>query len=249
MFTTIRKCFFVVAIASLSFTFVHCPAYATLYTVDAITDAGLYPGQPDFVDFLLSNGSTVNVRSSTSPPFTDSTTVYNYATANGIPAGWTLQSAGNIWNSSQTTVGVTTPLLSAGTYQISVVSGAFTYDSFDWSSSPNYYQQWLWFLNIESDVPPSPSGGTSQSLNYYTLGSSTLYGTPAAAYNASKNSLIDITLASPGYLNFWIYDTNSIDNAGSLEVNVAAVPQPSSLWLLITGVLILILRSRQHIIG
>ncbi len=250
MFTIFRKYLCVVAFASLSCILIYSPAHATQYTIDAVSDAGSSPGQPDIVDFLLSNGSTVNVPS-TASPFVNANSVFSYAanSANDITPGWTLQSAGNIWNSSATTVGVTTQQLAAGTYQVSVAGGAFTYDSFNWSNSPDYYQQWLWFLNIGSDVPVTVNGVTSQSYNSYTLGSTTLYSSSGAAFLANQNASIDITLANQGYLTFWIYDTDSIDNAGSLQVNLAAVPLPSSLLLLITGVPVLMPRIRQLILG
>jgi hypothetical protein len=172
----------------------------------------------------------------TDPQFHSASDVYIYANKVGITADWSLQSAGNLWAApGHLTVGKSLSGLDAGTYRITPTGGGFTYDSWNWS---DLYGKYLWKLYILADIEGQP--------NYFTtLGSDVFKPTAGEAFDLVKNQYLDITLADGGSLNFWIYDVNSVDNAGELEFSVTAVPEPSTLLLLILGLPVLFRRRRN----
>jgi hypothetical protein len=215
-------------------------------TVDSKADAGSDYGQGAFARFVDASNPNITfgeVTTVTSPSqFSSAGQATAYAT-DLFPPGeaqlWWLLSAGNIWAATATDriVGKSLSGLNAGTYRITPTGGAFTYDSWQWSPDYNLY---LWKLNILADID-------GQMVNYSPsiLGSSTSYGSEVEAFNAVKGSYIDINLAEGGSLNFWIWDVNSVDNSGDLSFSVTAVPEPSTLLLLIMGLPVLVRRVRN----
>jgi len=216
------------------------PAFSLIMTIDAIEDAGQFAGQDAYLKFVDSDGHTLKeiTKAGFPTPWTSASQVYADA-----PGGiWYLQSAGNIW-SSDTIVGDTFTAPYAGVYRISPAGGAFTYDSFLWSGVAD---KWLWELQIyvvEDDIN-------------YTLGSKNLYDKGYLALGATLGKHIDITLVEGEKLVFWIADgsldgppneRNTIDNSGSLTFNVVLIPEPSTLILAGTGLLLLLRRYRKYI--
>ena len=210
--------------------------------INAIDDAGQYAGQDAYLKFVDSSGGEYPITPDTvinPPPYTvpnqwiSRDPVDQFASDHGIPGGWFLQSAGNIW-SSDPIVGNPFTAPHAGVYRISAMGGAFQYDSFDWSGVAG---KWLWQLQIYAigDVN-------------YTLGSDVLYDTEEKALEKWFGKYIDITLAEGGELIFWIADgrldgrpseRNTIDNSGSLTFDVVLIPEPSTFILAGTGLLFL----------
>jgi hypothetical protein len=219
MLRNLRKCLVLMALVSL---FLGAPGVglACVITLDARQDAGEYPGVSEFLGFAYGdNYENFQYVPTPSTPWTSSQPVYEYAAAN-IPGAWLLHSAGNVWTSDPA-VGESLLGLHSGTYRISALSGAFTYDSFGWSPNTDY----LWHLDIKVQQ------GAAGDISYYTLD--------------SIGNYIDISLVDGGSLYFWINDWNSIDNLGEISFNVAAVPEPSTLLLLGSGLVLLARRIRR----
>ena len=194
-------------------------APAASITLDAIDDAGLFPGQGAYIMFQPGNISVA-------PPaqWTSAQQVYDYAYNEAIINWTSVESAGNIWSADQI-VGESLTGLHAGTYRITPVAGAYRYDRFGWSSATD--QMWRWEMHIQA-----VNNGSAVD---YLLGSTTPQTTQLDAFNAISGSYLDIAMVEGGALHFWIWDTNSIDNAGSLTANVASVPEPAAFLLLGLG--------------
>lgn len=220
----------------------HGVAQGTLLTLDGVGDAGVNPGQAPYLKFV-ENANTNNILYDADPaffmtnpnPWTSATQVFAFA-ANQSPANWNtdwlLASAGNYW-SPDTVVGETLAGLQAGTYRITSLAGAFTYDSFNWSPQND---QWRWGMNIRVH-----GGYINGQINDYdcTLGSF-----DPNQLSSDLGRYLDIRLAEGGSLSFWINDWNTIDNGGSLTFSVAPVPEPSTFLLLGVGLTLLIWRKR-----
>jgi hypothetical protein len=197
-------------------------------TIDAKDDAGISPILPfPFAKFVYPGGELYV--SSDESPFNTKQDVYNYADAKGI-TDWTLVSAGNIWSETDLIVGDFLIGLAPGPYRISVLDGAFMYDSFGWSI---YKDQYRWQLHIQARKPSGETIGSD-----LILGSTNPY---PSAFDALYNNLgkyVDINIPSGGSLIFWIWDDiNSLDNSGYLTFNVTLIPAPATLVLLGTGIL------------
>jgi hypothetical protein len=215
-------------------------AFGFQMTIDAMEDAGRFPGQEAYLKFVYSSGEHLITPGEVSNPWTGSSQVYSYANSKGIPGPWGLESAGNIWATDKI-VGDALTNLNAGIYRISVVGGAFMYDSFGWS---DYANQWRWELLIQTR--------TGQDV---LLGDTRPFETAELALSNNIGKYVDIPVTEGGSLTFWLYDTNSIDNSGSLTIDVTdpppsiLVPEPSTLFLAGTGLLFLVCcfrRSRIH---
>jgi hypothetical protein len=215
--------------------------FAIQMTIDAIEDAGQFPGQGAYLKFVYPSGYyDVNAAD---PPWTSSSQVYSYATSHSIPQGWHLESAGNIWSSDKF-VGDALTNLHTGIYRISVVSGAFMYDSFGggWS---HYGDQWRWQLHIQA--LRAIQGGQIVDYLDYVLGSFDPYNSAGEALQGSLGDYIDIPLAEGGSLIFWIWDNPfTIDNLGNLAFNVTPIPEPSTLILVGIGLFFLVRRFRRQ---
>ena len=209
------------------------PALGIQMTIDAIDDAGQFPGQNAYVKFVYDVNKELSVTTSdVSQPWTSKQEVIDYADLKGI-TDWQLESASNIWSSDKT-VGDTLTNLSAGIYRIAVVAGAFQYDSFNLS---DYKGQYWWQLHIQSSMLADP----------VILGDTKGFPSPQSALANSFLKYLDVPVNEGGSLNFWIWDWNSIDNSGSLTFDVATapIPEPSTLILVGTGVFFLTRRFRR----
>ena len=233
-------CFFPVLPFVLGLGILQGAACADTLTVYGRTDAGLYPGQGAYLSFVdATDGHLLNTVDPSIPAWTSASQIYDYALAHGL-ANWQLNAAGDIW-SPDLVVGEALTNLPAATYQITPVAGAYMYDGMGWD--PAYAGKYWWELQIKAnDVLLS---GVVVPTAYYMLGSYDWYSSVDAAFAASQSLSKNITLAEGGSLEFWIWDWNSIDNSGSLTFQVSAIPEPSTLLLCATGVLMLLARRRK----
>jgi hypothetical protein len=221
-----KRIFFLIIVLVIIFGLT-VATFAIQMTIDAKEDAGQFPGQGAYLKFVYPSGY-YDVTSA-DPPWTSSSQVYAYASSHNIPSGWHLESAGNIWSSDQF-VGDALTNLDMGTYRISVVGGAFMYDSFGGGWSP-YGDQWRWELHIQA-LRAIEAGNIVDYFDY-VLGSFDPYGSAGEALQASLGDYIDIPLAEDGSLIFWIWDNpNTIDNGDSLIFNVTPIPEPATIFLL-----------------
>jgi len=202
-------------------------ACAAILTVEGKEDAGLDSGVAAFARFVeAANPSNIFLTVlPTDPPFSSAADAIAFA--QGITQPWYLQSVGNIWSPTDQVVGESLSGLDAGTYRIAPTAGAYMYDSWGWD--PVSSNQYWWQLMIRAD---DYSNGQLVNSVYTMLGSTTGYASAGAAFQAVQGDYLDIALAQGGALNFWIYDWNSLDNAGGLSFSVTQVPEPSVCALL-----------------
>jgi hypothetical protein len=254
MLNTYKNCLVMIMFVLLSvgvtngFVFAYNPRMQKI-TLDAIADAGKYPGQPAFLQFVKDSDTifvlddpTVDPQwTKNTPQWTTAQSVYDYAYAKGI-SNWLLSSAGNIWSSLYLSVGKSLSNLDAGTYRITPVSGGYERDTFGWSP---FNDLWWWELHIRLQKD-------NIIYNDYKLGSSDPFNSELDAFNAVMTSYIDIPVMEGGSLSFWIWDWdvdkgygNSTSNNGSITFNVTSVPEPSTFLLLTMGLAFLIRRSRS----
>ncbi len=218
-------------------------AYGLSMTIDAIEDAGQAPGQENYVQFRYGNNETLVITTAMVPSrWASADEVKSFADSQNI-TGWKLESAGNIW-SSDPIIGDALTGLHEGIYRISVLNGAFMYDSFGSGWSP-YENEWRWQLHIQA--LRAIIDGEIKDYFDFMLGSIDPYDTSELALQASLGDYLDIRLADGGSLIFWIWDNpNSSDNFGSLSVGVVLIPEPSTFILVGTGLLLLLRRYRKH---
>jgi hypothetical protein len=226
MLNACKKSLLAVMIVFLSLAMMAVSAFGNFITLDAVDDAGQAPGQSSYVQFMFNSGGSANVTTSdVAKQWTSAQQVFDYATSKGY-SEWSLTSGGNIW-SNDYIVGESLTGLDAGIYRITPLGGAYQYDSFGWGSDAD--QQWRWEMHIQAINTGQPTD--------YMLGLSTPFDTPQEAFAAVSGTYLDINILEGGSLHFWIWETNSIDNSGSLSANVTAVPAPPAMLLLGFGLL------------
>jgi len=221
-------------------------------TINAIDDAGQSPNQVAYLRFAYVDPSSGNPAYYYVLPvgsqWTSRVPVDQFAIDHNI-SGWQLESEGNIWSPSPDNdfiVGDALINLPAGIYRISVVAGAFQYDSFNWS---DYAGQWRWQLQIQAQE--FDDDGNIVGYHDYGLGFFGLpidyYPSKLEAIQENRGKYLDVPVNEGGSLNFWIWDWNSIDNSGSLtfDVAMAPIPEPSTLILVGTGLFFLARRFRR----
>ena len=61
------------------------------------------------------------------------------------------------------------------------------------------------------------------------------YASAAQSFAASSAFGTSFSLAAPGSVSFYLFDDNLSDNSGGVSLAVAAVPEPATWAMLITG--------------
>ncbi len=217
-----KKCSVGVVFGLISLVFLCCTAqaYYNEYTIDSVINGGQHYDDSAFAQLTSPTYSETFTTTAHPTPFAGAAAAEAYA--NGKTSGWEYTSAGNMWTNPGT-IGYTVSGLASGTYKISAVSGGFTYDSWNWSSD---YNQYLYFLQIVKgtgwvgtigDDTKTSTGGVSGLSTFYSTWFTT------------------VTLLPGETLSFYVWDTNTMDNMGTLRFSVASVPLPSSLLLALSG--------------
>jgi hypothetical protein len=206
------------------------------YSIDlnAIDDAGKAPGWEAYVKF----NDSLDGNAENGPVWVTAQDVYDYAEKEEVPSPWILESGGNIWSQDDIIIGESLLNLHAGTYRIAPLDGTYqsvARDAFGWSDST----KGLWWWEMEIQARNVYVNGQHEDYWDYKLGSSNPYTSAQAAFDAAINDYVDITMAEGGSLIFWIFDTNSIDNTGGLSASISAIPVPSTILLLSSGMLLL----------
>ena len=140
---------------------------------------------------------------------------------------WWLESGGDPFANTPDPIW-TSLYLEAGSYVISLApdSAAYNLQAY-WQNN-----QWNAYVQMLTD-----SGGS------YNFGEGTY------AFDSEEDTLqyynenvggIALSLNEGTNINFYINDTNSIDNSGSVKLNIAVVPEPGQVLLFITGAVTLL---------
>jgi hypothetical protein len=127
--------------------------------------------------------------------------------------------------------------LNAGTYVLSLTSDSHAYNLTDYKW-PEEDPRSLWnaYVQIYADY----GGGASASFNFGEFyGDPNITQTEADVLNYYRNVVdgMQITLTQAADVYFYINDTNSIDNAGSVSLEIQPVPEPAAVYLLGTGLM------------
>ena len=206
-------------------------AVAMTVKLDAVENAGWNAeplGQPYLK--ILDDGSTVVWSSVQSPVawssfanlVADLSDNYIGAAGSGTSLGtYTIQSGGNVFSGLATPI-YKTHRLPAGQYQISLDLNSKAYNLMGYSDS-NYVGDNLWNAYVQMWT----SDGQSRSLG----GGTTFYGSEAAALAAYDTMTASLFLSEEADLFLYINDINSLDNTGSVTLNIQPVPLPAA-WLL-----------------
>ena len=133
-----------------------------------------------------------------------------------------IQSGGNVFSATAAAPIYQTLKFSAGQYTISLDSNSVAYNLQGYSDQ-YYAGDNLWNAYVQMWV----TGGQDLAFG----DGSPLYGSEAAALAAYDTMTASLTLFGDADLNFYINDYNSLDNTGSVTLNIQAVPLPAA-WLL-----------------
>ena len=206
-------------------------AVAMTVKLDAVENAGWNAeplGQPYLK--ILDDGSTVVWSSVQSPVawssfadlVADLSDNYIGAAGSGTSLGtYTIQSGGNVFS------GLATPIyktlsLPTGQYTISLDPSSESYNLKGYDA-PNYAGGNLWNAYLQI--------WTSDGQNLAFGDGDTQYGSSTETIAAYETITASLTLFSDADLNLYINDNNSLDNTGSVTLNIQPVPLPAT-WLL-----------------
>ena len=226
-------------------------AEAQIVHIDGVLNAGWYANDL--------NGPYLNIRDDS-----DSDYIYQWsynsgslswtnfdelvADLNGVvaddqiaPTGnWGIESGGDPFNAPSSPILTSGTELSAGTYSISLAENSTAYDLEDYW----HKNSWNAYVQIWADY----GNGEGASFNFGE-GDWSFASEAAALEHYSYNvDGMEITLAYDADLYFYLNDYCSLDNGGSitLDIQSCSVPVPGTLYLLFSGLGMLIFKRRSR---
>ena len=171
-------------------------------------------------------------------------------TENGLTVNnWVIESGGDPFNAPSSTILTSGIELSAGTYNISLAENSHAYDlaafwADYYSDSNDNISMWNAYVQIWADY----GNGEGASFNFGE-GDWSFASEAAALEHYSYNvDGMEITLAYDADLYFYLNDYCSLDNGGSitLDIQSCSVPVPGTLYLLFSGLGMLIFKRRSR---
>jgi hypothetical protein len=145
---------------------------------------------------------------------------------------WWLESGGDPFNHPSSPIW-TSVFLEKGLYEINLAPDSEAYNLTDyWGNNDwnNYVQMFAAYDDSFNFGEGSYiTDSKDNSLDYYR----------------SNVDGMTISLKEDTNLYFYINDNNSVDNAGSVKLNVSVVPEPGQVALFITGAILLVVRYQR----
>ena len=157
---------------------------------------------------------------------------------------WHVESGGNPFHPSDSVFKTLT--LPAGEYTLRLTqnSEAYNLQAYRWPGEKTHQDVWNAYVEIyavyQNGASPASFhfGGYD---NYWQTSES-----DALAYYRSHVDGMKVILDFSAVVNFYINDYNSVDNLGSVSLDVTAVPLPGTLPLLGSGLLLLLAARRRR---
>ena len=227
--------------------FCSAPALAVTVTLDGVANA-TWSANPTTYLYVVD-------KSSGTPYYQ-----WNYGDANPVPWSsldqmvtalkqgdyvgnhdWQVESGGNPFNPSSSVFQTLT--LPAGVYTLRLAqnSEAYNLQGYQWPNETTHQDVWNAYVQIYA-VYQGNNGTTSLAFGGFNDRQTTESG--ALAYYRSEVDGMQLTLDQAATVNFYINDYNSVDNTGSVSLDVNAVPLPGTLPLLGSGLALLLAGRR-----
>lgn len=145
---------------------------------------------------------------------------------------WWIESGGDPFNAPSSPIW-TSVFFEKGSYEINLAPDSEAYNLTDyWGNN-----DWNDYVQIFAAYGDSFNFGEGS----YITGSKD----DAINYYNSNVDGMTISLKEDTNLYFYINDNNSVDNAGSVKLNVSVVPEPGQVALFITGAILLVVRYQR----
>ncbi len=221
--------FVVLLLVIISFSNSH--ASTTTVTLDGIANAGWWADELGSTYLYVKNKTTDSYYfkwrygSSTTLPWSNLTSLITDLNSKGFD--WWLESGGDPFNAPSSPIW-TSVHFEKGLYNISLAPDSSAYNlSAYWGDNiwNNYVEIWAAYDDSFNFGEGSYiSNSANDSLNFY------------------KTNIdgMTISLKEDTNLFFYINDSNSIDNSGSVKLNVSVVPEPGQVVLFIAGAILLV---------
>lgn len=219
----------------ISFSYGH--ASTTTVTLDGIANAGWWADDLTstylYVKDKADDSYFFEWRYGSSPalPWSNLTDLITYLNSQGFD--WWLESGGDPFGAPSSPIW-TSVFLAKGLYEVSLAPDSEAYNLSDywgenhWNAYVQMYAAYGDGFNYGegSDITDTKDNA----LNYY---------------RANVDGMT-ISLKEDTNLYFYINDTNSIDNAGSVKLNVSVVPEPGQVVLFVTGAILLVVWHQRR---
>jgi hypothetical protein len=150
---------------------------------------------------------------------------------------WKVESGGNPFNPSSSVFQTLT--LPAGVYTLRLApnSEAYNIQGYQWPGETTHQDLWNAYVQIYAVYQDNKGTASLAFGGFNGYGQTTESG--ALAYYRSQVGGMQMILDYPAEVNFYINDWNSVDNLGSVSLDINAVPIPGTLTLLGSGLALL----------